>query len=266
MTTSDTRPVTAASRTAPPIEAWLTPIAIATLASGFVSCLGQPIMYMSYYMHRWGTMPNTQDGPMRLTSYFGVRPFLFCLAWSLLFALCYRELTVLRRVTDTLLGLIGVAILYGTLAWALIHFVIFPSKLGEAPYSVLFWLRYVLFIGPPIVWAIRRFSPLVPSRPIFERKPPSPVSGRREIIIGVVAAIPAVLCLVWLKTDPSASYLMILAFFIAVGAVGILAIAAGLILGGIWAWFGLPGRLLMQLSPLLVLIVGALFVFYRPPV
>lgn len=264
MTTSGSAPLTGVSTAAPPIEAWLKATTIAAITSGVASCFGSAIMYMSYYQHRYHTQPNTLTGPMTLWTYFSVRTFLFCLGWSVLYVLSYREWTTLRRVTDNVAGTVGVAILYGITLWALMHFVLFPSKIGETPMAVIFWLRYVVFTAPPIVWAVGRFSPLAPPRPIFARRPPSPAMGLREIGIGVVTAIPALLVLVWLKTDPSVGYLMILAFFIALGAVGLLAIAAGLVLGGIWTWFGLPGRLIARLSPLLLLAAGIVFVFFRP--
>lgn len=266
MTTSDSRPVSGSASAAPPLEAWLKPIGVAALTSAVVSCLGAAIMIMSYYRYRWGTMPNTPTGPLTLRSYFGVRPFLYCTGWSLLYVLCYREWPALRRITGKIPGMVSAALLCGTAFWALIHFVISPSKLKWTDFELLFWLRYVLFIGPAIVWAVRRFSPMAPPRPIFARKPPAPASGWRQIVIGVVISVPALLCLIWLKTDPSAGYLMILAFFIGLGAVGVLAIAAGVILGGIWTMFGLPGRTLVSLSPIFLVVVGTLFVFFRPPV
>ena len=263
MTTSDSSPAAGASAATPPIDAWLTPIAVAALTSGIVSCLGTPIMTISYYQYRWHTVPHTTTGPLTLTSYFGVQPFLYCFAWSLLFGFSYREWPALRRVTDNIVGMVGVAIFFGIALGALIHFVIFPSKPAPMPYEALFWLRYVLFVAPPIVWAVRRFSPLAPPRPFLVRTAPSPESGRRQIIIGIVLAAPALLCLHWLGTDPSAGYLMILGLFIGLGTVGVLAIAASLVLGGLWTMFGLPGRLLARLSPLLLAAGGAWFLFVR---
>jgi hypothetical protein len=263
MTTSDSSAATGASKATPPIEAWLTPIAIAAAASGVASSLGTAVMYMSYYQHRYHTLPNTPTGRLTVLSYFGVRSFLFCVGWSLLYALSYREWPALRRVTDKVVGMVAVAVLFGTALWVLMNYVIFPSKPQETPFEVMSWLRYIVFIGPPIVWVVRRFSPLAPPRPIFARKPPSPASGRRQIIAGIVITIPALLCLQWLKTDPNAGYLMILGLFIGLGALGVLVIAASLILGGLWTMFGLPGQLLVRLSPFLLVAGGTWFVFMR---
>ena len=262
MTQPDLRPAKGGSATTPPIEAWLTPIGVAAFTSGILSCLATPIMYIIYYRYRWGTTPNTVNGRMTLLSFFSVRAFLFCIAWSLLFALAYREWPALRRLTDRAFGMLGAAILFGTLLWALIHFVIFPHKLGETPYEVLGWLPYVLFTAPLIVWAVRRFSPLAPSRPVFARTAGSPESGRRQIISGIAIAVPALLCVYWVTT-PGAGFLMILALFVGLGAVGVLAIATSLILGGIWTRYGLPGRLFARLSPLLLAAAGAWSIFMR---
>jgi hypothetical protein len=264
MATSDLRPASDTSRVTPPFEAWLKPIAIATLASGVARWLGSAMMYMSYYQHRYHTQPNTTTGRMTVLSYFGVRLVLYCAAYSLLFVLSYREWPALRRMTDRVAGMVGIGVLFGTAMWVLMKYVIFPSKTQETPIEVIYWLQYALFGGPPIVWGVRRFSPLVPPRPIFVRKPPSPASGWREIVAGIFLTIPALLCLLWLKTDPAAGYLMILGLFVALGAFGVLAIAAGLILGGIWAIFGLPGRMLVRLSPLLLAAGGTWFLIFRP--
>ena len=258
----DLRPARGSSVAPPPIEAWLTPIVVAAFARDIVSNVGTSMMYIIYYRHRWGTTPNTTDGPMTLTSFFSVRTLLFSIAWSLLFGLSYREWPALRRLTDRAFGLAAVGILFGTLLWALIHFVIFPHKLGETADEVLGWLSYGFLTGLPVVWAVRRFSPLAPSRPIFARTAGSPESGRRQIISGIAIAIPALLCLYWLTT-PGAGFLMILALFVGLGAVGVLAIATSLILGGIWTKFGLPGRLLARLSPLLLAAAGAWSLFMR---
>ncbi|HKN67357.1 MAG TPA: hypothetical protein VJW73_13835 [Gemmatimonadaceae bacterium] len=262
MTTSDARPTSASSAATPPIEAWLTPIVVAALARDLVSNVGTAMMYIVYYRHRWGTRPNTMDGPMTLTSFFSVRTLLFSIAWSLLFGLSYREWPALRRLTDRASGMAGVGILYGTLLWALMHFAIFPHKLGETPEEVLGWLSYCLLTGLPVVWAVRRFSPLAPSRPIFARTAGSPESGRRQIMSGIAIAVPALLCLYWLTT-PGAGFLMILALFVGLGAIGVLAIATSLILGGIWTRFGLPGLLVVRLSPLLLAAAGAWSLFGR---
>ena len=89
--TTDARPANGSSVATPPLEAWLTPIAVAALTSGVASCLGTAVMYMSYFQHRYHTLPNTPTGRMTVLTYFGVRTFLYCLGWSLLFALSYRE-------------------------------------------------------------------------------------------------------------------------------------------------------------------------------
>jgi len=263
MTTSGSTTSSAASSTAPPIEAWLTSIGVAALTSGVASCLGTAVMYMSYFQHRYHTLPNTPTGRMTVLTYFGVKTFLYCLGWSLLFVLSYREWPALRRITDRLDGMLGIGVLFGTAIWVVMHFIVFRSKLQEAPIEVISWLGYTVFRAVPIVWAVRRFSPLEPPRPVFVRQTPSPVSGRRQIIAGIVITIPALLCLHWLTTDPSAGYLMILGFFIGLGAVGVLVIATSLILSGIWTMFGLPGRLLVQVSPYLLVAGGTWFIFNR---
>lgn len=261
--TTDARPANGSSVATPPLEAWLTPIAVAALTSGVASCLGTAVMYMSYFQHRYHTLPNTPTGRMTVLTYFGVRTFLYCLGWSLLFALSYREWPALRRITDRLAGMLGIGVLFGTSIWVVMNYVIFRSKLQETPIEVISWLGYTVFRGLPIVWAVRRFSPFEPPRPVFVRQAPSPVSGRRQIIAGIVITIPALLCLHWLTTDPSAGYLMILGFFVGLGAVGVLVIATSLVLGGIWTMFGLPGRLLVQLSPYLFVAGGTWFIFNR---
>ncbi|HKN66635.1 MAG TPA: hypothetical protein VJW73_10180 [Gemmatimonadaceae bacterium] len=263
MTTSDARPTSASSAATPPIEAWLTPIGIAALASGIVSCLGTPMMWMTYYRYRWGTAPHTTSGRMTLTSEFAVRPFLFCIGWSLLFALCYREWPALRRVTDKIFGMIAVTALFGTALWALSHFVIFPHKLGEAAYEVPGWLRFVLFVAPPIVWATRRFSPLAPRRPFWSRHEASPEGGQRQITTGLVLAIAAGLYLALFITHPGTDYSLLLGLLLALGAVLVLGIGTSLILGGIWTRRGWPGRALVRLSPLLLALSGAWYVYVR---
>jgi hypothetical protein len=217
-------------------------------------------MVISYYRYHWGTRANTPTGPMTLASGFSLRTFLFCGAYALLFGLAYRTWPALRRATATAAGMTGVAVAYGIALGALIHFVIFPSKIAEMPYEALFWLRYVLFVTPPIVWAVRRFSPLATPRPLFARRPPEPTSGGRLIAIGIVVAIPALLVLYWLTT-PAAGALMILALFVGLGAIAILVIATAIVLGGLWTIFGWPGRLLASLSPILIA-AGAVWWYY----
>ena len=218
---------------------------------------------MSYFQHRYHTLPNTPTGRMTVLTYFGWRTFLYCLGWSLLFALSYREWPTLRRVTSRLAGLLGLGVLFGTAIWAAMNFVVFRSKFQETPIEVISWLGYTVFRALPIVWAVRRFSPLEPPRPVFVRHAPSPANGWVQIIAGIAITVPALLCIYWLRTDPRAGDLMILAFFIYLGAVGVLVIATSLILSGIWTMFGLPGRLLVQLSPYLVLAGGTWFIFNR---
>lgn len=266
MTTSGSNTSSAASSAAPPIEAWLTSIGVAALTSGVASCLGTAVMYMSYFQHRYHTLPNTPTGRMTVLSYFGVQTFLYCLGWSLLFVLSYREWPVLRRITGSLPGMLGIGVLFGTAIWVVMHYIVvlvYRSKLQETPIEVISWLGYTVFRAIPIVWAVRRFSPLEPRRPVFVRQAPSPMSGWRQIIAGIVITILALLCLHWLTTNPNAGYLMILGFFIGLGAVGVLVVATSLILGGIWTMFGLPGRLWAQLSPYLLVAGGTWFIFNR---
>ena len=90
------RPAKGTAVVTSPIEAWLTPIVVAAVTSGVVSSLGYPIIIISYYRYRWGTYANTPTGRLTLLSGFGVRTFLFCAAYSVLFGLCYREWPRLR--------------------------------------------------------------------------------------------------------------------------------------------------------------------------
>jgi len=263
MTTSDARAANANSVATPSIDGWLTPIAVAALTSGIVSSVGTSVMYMTYYRYRWGTAARTTNGPMTLTSEFGIRPFLFCIAWSLLFVLCYREWAALRRVTDKAVGMVAVAILYGSALWAVSHFVIFPHRLGEATYEVPGWLRFVFFIGPPIVWATRRFSPLAPRRSFWSREQALPEGGQRQITIRLVLAIAAGLYLALFISHPGNDYSLLLGLLFAVGAVLVLGIATSLILGGIWMRRGWPGRALVRLSPLLLALSGAWYMYVR---
>jgi hypothetical protein len=261
MTTSALRPADRTSEAAPPIEAWLAPIGIAALASGVARSLGSAMLIMTYYQMRWHTHPNTPTGPLTLTSSFGVRTFLYSLGWSILFGLCYREWRLLRRATDSIAGMIAVPIVYGTVVWLVMHVVVSRSKVHWNEYELLSWLQYVLFLGPPIVWAVRRFSPLAPSRPVFSSRRALPESGRTQIISGLILATAALLYLRLLVADPPAGYTIITAAVFGLVAIVILGIAASLILGGIWTRFGLPGRTLVRLSPLLIALAGAWFMY-----
>jgi hypothetical protein len=263
MTMSALRPADRTSEAASPIEAWLTPIGIAALVSGFARSLGSAMRIMTYYQMRWHTHPNTPTGPLTLTSSFGARTFLYALGWSVLFGLCYREWRLLRRATDSIAGMIAVPIVYGTVVWLVMHVVVSRSKVHWNEYELLAWLQYVLFLGPPIVWAVRRFSPLAPSRPVLSRPQVSRESGRKQIISGLILATAALLYLRLLVTSPATGYTIITAAVFGLVAVLILGIAASLILGGIWTRFGLPGRSLVRLSPLLLAVTGAWYMYVR---
>ena len=90
--------------------------------------------------------------------------FLIAFAWTLAFALLYKNLPALRERTRTIGGLLVCAAVVGVIVWLAMNSVVlrFSKAHHYALSESYFWwllIGHVPFVGLPIVWGISRLSP-----------------------------------------------------------------------------------------------------------
>jgi hypothetical protein len=95
-----------------------------------------------------------QTALLGLVVHFGV-----ALAWSAIFLLVVRQWAWLRGVVNSRYGVITVAVVYGPLIWITMSLVAIPAVTRAMPtITYRWWIQlagHVVFVGLPIVWAIR---------------------------------------------------------------------------------------------------------------
>ncbi len=86
--------------------------------------------------------------------------FTIGLAWAAVYYFAYRRLPALRRWTRTLPGAIGVGLVYGTLVWLAMDFIVLPlSRANPVPISspnfLIQLLGHPFVVGLPIALVVR---------------------------------------------------------------------------------------------------------------
>jgi hypothetical protein len=90
-----------------------------------------------------------------LVMHFGV-----AFGWSFVFLVLYESSAMLRRVTASLAGVIGVAFIYGPMVWLVMSLLVIPTLTGQPPVINFRWFvqlaGHIPFVALPIVWVVSR--------------------------------------------------------------------------------------------------------------
>jgi hypothetical protein len=156
------------------VRTWARAIALTTVLVGLSDFIQS---YLLFSLARHGPAIGVLQGPAtgllgRAAMMGGARTallgtvlhFLIAFAWTLAFALLYRNLPALRERTRTVVGLLVCAVAVGVVVWLTMNsFVLRFSKAHHYALSepYFWWLLagHIPFVGFPIVWGISRLSP-----------------------------------------------------------------------------------------------------------
>lgn len=193
-------------------------------------------------------------------------PFAWWLGCGVLFAWAYREWAWLRRDVAHRRGLLSVAAILGS-AQALAGQIVFREYRWGVGFVLVNWVVEMLFAAPFVVWAIRELHPR--DGVIGDELPPqasgaaglSRDAAYRQIVIGLLLAMPSMWGLRWLFTSEDAGYLMVLWLVPFLAEMIALLIGVSLVRAGILTLRGVAVSKAVRFAPIAVVIGAMLLMF-----
>jgi uncharacterized membrane protein YjfL (UPF0719 family) len=160
-------------------------VGVADYAIGFgvfVAALGAPPLRILQHPASGILGRAAYEGGIRTAALGIALHFLIALIWSVIYISVYQRLPALRRFTRSTAGLLAAAAVAGVIVWLVMNNIVLPLS-HTRPYSVwsgLFWVilaGHIPFVGLPLAWSVRRFSPMTNDTSVEKSEPQSDADG-----------------------------------------------------------------------------------------